>query len=281
MLLPIKDYLDKSIQHNIKRKYQQQLVVYHWNDVVGEPTASHVSPGKFLKDTLTVHTDSSVWSHQVLIMKQDIIQKINTFAGKKLVKDLHIKAGYQKRYRPLKRELPSLGEYLNKVELHPEEITEIETKVRPVQEEKLKSRLVSILKKQKKLDRLKLSYGWHPCKNCTALCAKNEAYCTVCSRRNQEEKRAQIRSLLLDAPFLTYAQLNNMVACNSEEYLREKINLLQKTYHRIETGDRSDMTRSLFAMLVTGMMPDRIDEELIEKTLEKFGRNKYVFASWK
>ena len=154
MLSPIKDSLLSSFKTKaMKKQYIEQSVKYYWKDIVGDDVARHVSCGKFSRGTLTVHTDSSVWSHQVLMMKRTLIKKINEFADDKIVKDIRIQTGYQAKFREINKDLPNLDYYLDKVTLEEETVKDIKTKTSSVTDDRLRYKLASILEKQKKLDK--------------------------------------------------------------------------------------------------------------------------------
>lgn len=282
MISPIKDCIAKAMNRpSLRKKYKEQSVVHHWREIVGDEVARHVSAGKFSRGTLTVHTDSSVWSHQALMQKRDWIKKINAYIGDKIAKDIRIQTGYQAGFRELNKDLPNLDHYLKQVKIEPEVLKEIKQKTDSITDDKLKMRVHTILMKQKKLDRLKTAYGYHMCAACHSLCEKNEIYCTVCRRKNRQNHRARIQKILIDAPFLTYANLNQIYSCTNLEYQEEKADLIDRTAKKLRDGDESSMTRSLLAMLVTGMSPDVLTEESISKVVNRFRGKKYVPAPWK
>ena len=280
MLSPIKDSLLSSFKTKaMKKQYIEQSVKYYWKDIVGDDVARHVSCGKFSRGTLTVHTDSSVWSHQVLMMKRTLIKKINEFADDKIVKDIRIQTGYQAKFREINKDLPNLDYYLDKVTLEEETVKDIKTKTSSVTDDRLRYKLASILEKQKKLDKLKMAHGYHPCGICGTLCEKKEMYCTNCRRQKKQEKQKNIKMTLIGAPFLTYAKLNGIIPCTNAEYQEIKADLIDQTAKKLREGDTSDMTRYLLAMLVTGMTPDIITEDTVNKIVVKFRGKTYVPTS--
>ena len=280
MLSPIKESLLSSFKTKaMKKQYIEQSVKYYWKDIVGDDVARHVSCGKFSRGTLTVHADSSVWSHQVLMMKRTLIKKINEFAGDKIVKDIRIQTGYQAKFREINKDLPNLDYYLNQITLEEETIQDIKKKTASVTDDKLRYKLTSILEKQKKLDKLKVAHGYHPCSICGTLCEKKEMYCIGCRRQKRQEKQTKIKTTLLGAPFLTYAKLSSIVPCTNTEYQEIKADLIDQTAKKLREGDTSDMTRYLLAMLVTGMTPDIITEDTVNKVVLKFRGKTYVPTS--
>ena len=280
MLSPIKDSLLSSFKTKaLQKKYIEHSVKYYWKDIVGDDVARHVSCGKFSRGTLTVHADSLVWSHQVLMKKRELMKKINEYADDKIVKDIRIQTGYQANFREINKDLPNLDYYLDQITLDDDTVQDIKNKTESVTDDKLKHKLTSILKKQKKLDKLKVAHGYHPCSICGTLCEKQETYCISCRRQKRQEKRSKIKMTLSDSPFLTYAKLSMIVPCTNLEYQEVKADLIDQTTKKLREGDNSDMTRYLLAMLVTGMTPDIITEDMVNKIVLKFRGKIYVPTS--
>lgn len=56
-------------------------VVAAWDEVVGEPLASHTAPAKLMGGTLTVLVDRPVWGSQIKLMGVEICSKITSATG--------------------------------------------------------------------------------------------------------------------------------------------------------------------------------------------------------
>ena len=72
-----------------------------------------------------------------------------------------------------------------------------------------------------------------------------------------------------------------MIPCTNVEYQEEKADLIDYTARKLQCGDESDMTKYLLTMLVTGMTPDVIKEETVEKIVLRFRGKRYVSTSGK
>jgi len=86
----LQDILKK---HNISIDSEEQRLLEIWNRAVGLQISAHTRPEKLKRNTLFVKVSSSVWMHQLHILKSDIIEKINTLLGKELVKNVHFSIG--------------------------------------------------------------------------------------------------------------------------------------------------------------------------------------------
>jgi len=80
-------------KHNITIDSEEQRLLVIWNSAVGLQISAHTRPEKLKRNTLFVKVSSSVWMHQLHILKSDIIEKINTLLGKELVKNVHFFIG--------------------------------------------------------------------------------------------------------------------------------------------------------------------------------------------
>ena len=63
-----------------KEKYILYLLIEKWHDIVGEAAAKHTQPAKLDEHILLVHTDNAAWSHNLLMLKKQVLGKIKTNA---------------------------------------------------------------------------------------------------------------------------------------------------------------------------------------------------------
>ena len=80
-------------KHNIFFDSEEQLLLDVWQKAVGPQISVQTRPDRLKRNTLFVKVSSSVWMHQLHILKQDIIEKINQLLGKDLIKNIHFSIG--------------------------------------------------------------------------------------------------------------------------------------------------------------------------------------------
>ncbi len=80
-------------KHNIYFDSEAQHLLEVWQKAVGPQISVQTRPDKFKRNTLFVKVSSSVWMHQLHILKQDIIEKIDEIIGKDLIKNIHFSIG--------------------------------------------------------------------------------------------------------------------------------------------------------------------------------------------
>lgn len=80
-------------KHNIFFDSEEQRLLDVWQKAVGPQISVQTRPDRLKRNILFVKVSSSVWMHQLHILKQDIIEKINELLGKELIKNVHFSIG--------------------------------------------------------------------------------------------------------------------------------------------------------------------------------------------
>ena len=78
-------------EEKLDEKYSVFAIRNGWEGIVGKTIAKHTSQINYLNGLLYVSIDSPVVRNELSHAKDDIIQKVNHFCGKKLVKELILK----------------------------------------------------------------------------------------------------------------------------------------------------------------------------------------------
>ena len=76
----------------INRKLNTSNIFNHWEEIVGKEIARKSKPRKLVSMTLYISVTSSTWANELSLMSEDLIKKINSFAGDKVVKKVRFKA---------------------------------------------------------------------------------------------------------------------------------------------------------------------------------------------
>jgi len=74
--------------YKIKQKFDETSVIAHWARFVGTPVANRTKKIYVSQKRLFVHIESSVVKNELLMMKEQIITKINEEAGVLLIEDI-------------------------------------------------------------------------------------------------------------------------------------------------------------------------------------------------
>lgn len=87
-----------SRRKGIGEKLQSCRVMGLWEEVVGEKVAKKSEPAGIYGGTLRVIVESSAWANELLFLKKDIINKINSHleTRRPFIRDIRFKIGKKK-----------------------------------------------------------------------------------------------------------------------------------------------------------------------------------------
>ena len=81
--------LDELIENlGIRKKLTELDAIYYWETVVGKQIAQMTEATRILKGILFVNVKTSTWRNELTLRKKEIIEKLNNYLGKDIVKDI-------------------------------------------------------------------------------------------------------------------------------------------------------------------------------------------------
>ena len=78
-------------EEKLDEKYSIFAIRNDWEKIVGKTVAKHTTQINYASGILFVSIDSPVIRNEATYAKEDIIQKVNKFVGKRLIKELVLK----------------------------------------------------------------------------------------------------------------------------------------------------------------------------------------------
>ncbi|MDT3404382.1 DUF721 domain-containing protein [Mucilaginibacter terrae] len=85
----IKEAIEQMLNvYKIKRRFDETAVIAAWPDIVGKPVANRTSELFINNKRLFLRIDSSVVKNELMMMRSQILDKINTEAGSTLVEEI-------------------------------------------------------------------------------------------------------------------------------------------------------------------------------------------------
>ena len=75
-------------KQGLEKELNQQKAIDIWSEVVGKKINENTEPVSVEFGILTVKTSSSVWSQELQLQKQNIVQSINKKLTKTTIKDV-------------------------------------------------------------------------------------------------------------------------------------------------------------------------------------------------
>jgi hypothetical protein len=262
------------------RRYNAEVVLLHWQEIVGDEIAKHTRPGKINGGILMVKTKNAVWAHHLMTLKEDIAAKINTFAGEKVVTDIKFQAGYLQNDQNEENTIGNETDTLiwSKETITEDELRDIENITGNISDDKLRRRIRNILVKDRSRRKVKAKNNWKPCQQCGIMCPPDSDFCTVCRIQRKAAGRGELKKLLAHAPWLSYNDCLKYVDCHLTEYNTYKNEMIDDLAGEIGQDQTDRIKVATLIMLAKGVTPEAITEELINSTLDKIRGKKNVFA---
>lgn len=278
----IREILPKTVKEiGMERPFCTQSVIFYWEKIVGADLAEQSKPLSIHQGTLLLAVKNSVWCHHLSMMKSQLVQKINQFAHKIVVKEIRFRNQFWTKEIPDEKgeEYLDLSREIRRTLLHEQEVSYVSDLSACIKDETLRALIQRVLCRHVASCRIKRKHHWHSCAKCSVLCPKEEELCNACKIANKQERMREIRKVLGTVPWATYGQVHEQVPCTSREYIEAKVTLLRVIAAKIEDEKKDRIHVWTLAMLFTGANYDELNDALIEKTMAKFRRKKYVSAS--
>lgn len=85
----MKEAIDQMLSvYKLKRRFDETAVVAAWPDIVGKPVANRTSELFISNKKMFLRIESSIVKNELVMMRSQIIEKINAEAGDKLIEEI-------------------------------------------------------------------------------------------------------------------------------------------------------------------------------------------------
>ncbi|WP_432641846.1 DUF721 domain-containing protein [Acidaminococcus sp.] len=219
-----------------RREFLLHVLRVHWADYLGHTAASHSQPYRLEEGVLYVHTDNPMWSSQLHMLQGKLLGTLN---------------------RELAPELKGHRRIVKQIKFYHGIIEDLP---RPDLE-------------QKPFMPRRDSERRCPC--CGVPLIGDEKICFTCRKKQVEETRRSIRRELDQRPWLSYEDCRKLVDCDKITFTDVKARLEEWALDRALDPQATDQEIAFAVMVNTGMPPEKLTAELVERTLERAGRSRY------
>ncbi len=268
----------KSI--GLEKKYRDEMIILNWRQIVGEEIAANTRPGRISRRVLTLAAKNAVWAHHLSTLKEDIIAKINFYAGEKAVGDLKFQAGYlQNDQNEENNDDGPPAVNWREVRLDSGDTKAIEKITAPLSDDLLRAKLKRLLGKELAFRKFRRRQEWQPCRQCGVLRPAGDELCATCAAAARAAGRDEVRKLLRDAPWLGYDECSRYIACRRSDFAAARDELTDALFAVAARDENDPVALPLLTMLLYKVGPQGITEEMIANTLEKVRRKGNVSAS--
>ena len=268
-----------------KEKFLVYYLSNNWLEICGANIAKHSKPNRIERGILFVNTDSSAWSHNLLMMKTQLLGKIKKSVGEigslrnpdLIIKDIMFFNGTitKKTVQEEKTVEPKLAYS----PLGDEEKAEIEKKASQLSDPDIRNIFCRIMQDDKKRKKAVLENFKKQCKKCGVPIMGDEHYCPACERERKSALWLKTAEILHSAPWLSYEECINYVNCDKMLFSEIKSNIRSKVYLKIAEEGCTAEDKVFSTLLELGIVPEKLTDELIEETVERLRRNIYVSSS--
>ena len=268
-----------------KEKFLLYYLSNNWLEICGANIAKHSKPNRIERGILFVNTDSSAWSHNLLMMKTQLLGKIKKSVGEigslrnpdLIIKDIMFFNGTitKKNVQEEKTVEPKLAYS----PLGEEEKAEIEKKASQLSDPDIRNIFCRIMQDDKKRKNAVLENFKKQCRKCGVPIMGDEHYCPACERERKSALWLKTAEILHSAPWLSYEECINYVNCDKMLFSEIKSNIRSKVYLKIAEEGCTAEDKVFATLLELGIEPEKLTDELIEETVERLRRNIYVSSS--
>jgi hypothetical protein len=262
------------------QRYKSEMIILNWRQIVGGEIAANTRLRKISRRVLTLSAKNAVWAHHLTTLKEEIIAKINAFAGEKAVTDLKFQAGYLRNdQNEEKDDDEPITVARHGIKLDCGEARTIEEMAAPLADDLLRVKMKRLLGKEMTLRKLRRGRDWQPCRQCGVLRPPDVQLCVACAAVNRAAGREAAMRLLRDAPWLGYEECARYVACRRSDYGAARDQLADYLMANVARDENDSVSLSLLAMLLYRVEPHQLTEDMKATTLEKVRRKSNVSAS--
>lgn len=283
----------RSISPAMAKEYSRRWVLGHWAEIVGDDIARHVKPMGIRQEILCLQSFKPAWQNEIKLLEAQIVQKVNNYAGGKIVKGLrftrpweHPEAFDLAESRAARQAAEALstnwGKERAKIPLDTAEMHLAEQVAETCSDPALAQLVATITRKKIQMDKLRLSKGWIPCSKCGLLCEparqngeeSTAPLCPACQRAAAEDLRARIRQVLKNIPWARMKDMRRYVPEATTALIAEqRAVLVQKLASEVDVSDRTSLKAMELVMLADGVGPEQLSEDRVARTLYRLRFN--------
>jgi predicted nucleic acid-binding Zn ribbon protein len=279
----LRDIVPRMIKNlGLSQRYKAELILLNWRQIVGEEIAANTRPGKISRRVMILSAKNAVWAHHLSTLKEEIIARINSYAGEKAVTDLKFQAGYFRNDQNNEEngdgdETPVIS--WREVTIDTRDKKAIDEIAAPLADDLLRGKVKRLLDKEMALRKARQRHNWQPCRQCGVLRPPGDELCSTCALAARAAARDAVRRLLRDAPWLGYEECSRYVACRRSDFKTARDGLADTLARSVARDEEDRLGLALLTMLLFGVRPGEMTEEMTAKTLAIVRRKSDVSAS--
>lgn len=252
-----------------ERDYIAHTTLSHWADIIGDMVARRVRAVAIKDGKLFLYAPDATWKNEMRMTMPDTIQRVNNYAGGRLVKEIV----FARSARPVPipaedgHETETRAAYacaLVQMGLTDEEIAAGTALAESVSDEKLATRVQRAYQVTRKAQRLKEQRGYTVCPSCGRMI---ERVCHDCRRVEERSVRHEVRTILMREPWAKLADIVRRIpSCDALMLGSERADLVRQIAGATEYTDQDSANARMLTMLHRGLPPEEVTPKKIRST---------------
>ena len=235
--------------------YRDAKIKVHWQDIVGIELAEKCKPLRLDKNTLVIVSESSTLNHHLMIMKNEIIDKINNYLSGKFIRDLFFINGSLNNYKYIEQVNNDLinitkEKMLQQIQLSREDYQLIKKITDQVEDEILRQSFTELLIMDKKYKKFLNEHGYIKCPTCNRMIEQNKSSCIFCKKLTLEKTRQDLEVILQEVPQLSFVDCQKYLKCDKMLYDDVKTKLIKKYQEKIARGIFKQQEKMILELLL-------------------------------
>lgn len=164
-------------RHGMGKEYLRQEPLFLWEKVSGETIGGVTSPLQVKNHILYVQVPNHAMQHELNMLKEGYIERINERLGRDELKDIKFKVGYSNG-----SETDSSDKKLNldEISLSYQETAELNEILDELEEGRLKETFLRLFAGFKKVEKAREKLGWARCERCGVYHKSDGSVCPAC-----------------------------------------------------------------------------------------------------
>ncbi len=264
--------LPKMVKNmGIGPEFKARMVLFYWPKIVGHDIAGHVRPVRVSFHTLFLWAENPSWANQLMLMRLEIVDKVNHFMGERIIHEIRFGPPPDKKpvQAAAKNEEMLLVKEIRRQVLSPAAEEKVAERCAGVADDELRERLAKVYRKQLCAQQAKEKQQWHPCAGCGVLCPKENELCSACARQARQQTADKIQEILAAMPWARYRDIYAVVKCTPEMVNYQRMLLLQRLVAKLAPGDHESLDARMLVMLYRSLPPEQLTAEIMEQTLHR------------
>ncbi len=229
----IKDVVSNEVKNS--KNIMESILKSNWQDIVGNALAKKSAPYFVKNRILYVSVENSIWTQQMQFLKNDIIEKINSFLNGAYISDLVFKNSEIKRYNYVEKEVKDKNEIdTSEINLTQSEEAELKSIAFEISNDEIREKFYKILVENKKREIFLMKDGYKRCERCLTLFDGEGSVCFTCLSDERQRRERETINYIIKTPGINYMKAKDKISkLSKDEYIELKKRAKDMVYREV------------------------------------------------